>query len=95
MSARTRKLDLRTPTSTSYLRGLAAAQRTLQSRIESAVPSASVRWRYSIVLDALAVDLPTAELGRLARLPGVARVWPSVRYHALGQSSATLNQTPR
>ena len=94
MSARTRKLDLRTPTSTSYLRGLAAAQRTLQSRIESAVPSASVRWHYSIVLDALAVDLPTAELGRLATLPGVARVWPSVRYHALGQSSATLNQTP-
>ena len=40
-------LDLRTPTSVSYLRSLAAAQRTLQSRIESTLPAANVRWHYS------------------------------------------------
>jgi subtilisin family serine protease len=53
-----------------------------------------VRWHYSIVLDALAVDLPTRAVSRLGRLPGVAQVYPSVRYHSLGGTSATLNQTP-
>jgi subtilisin family serine protease len=93
-AARTRRLDLRTPTSLGYLRGLAAAQRTLQSRIANVLPAATVRWHYSIVLDALAVDLPSAQVKRLSRLPGVARVYPSVRYHALGETAPTLNQTP-
>ena len=93
-AARTRRLDLRTPTSVTYLRGLAAAQRTLQSRIESSVPDAAVRWHYSIVLDALAVEVPPSEVPRLSSVPGVAQVYPSVRYHSLGSAAITLNQTP-
>ena len=93
-AARTHRLDLRTPTSVGYLRSLAAAQRTLQGRIESALPAATVRWHYSIVLDALAVELPSSQVPRLAKLPGVARVYPSVRYHSLGGAAQTLNQTP-
>ena len=93
-AARTHRLDLRTPTSVGYLRSLAAAQRTLQGRIESALPAANVRWHYSIVLDALAVELPSSQVPRLAKLPGVARVYPSVRYHSLGGAAQTLNQTP-
>jgi subtilisin family serine protease len=93
-AARTKRLDVRTPTSVGYLRGLAAAQRTLQSRIATAVPAAHVRWRYSIVLNALAVDLPLSEISRVAGLPGVARVYPSVRYHSLGPAAPTLDQTP-
>jgi subtilisin family serine protease len=92
--ARTRRLDLRTPTSVGYLRGLAAAQRTLQSRIERTLPAAKVRWHYGIVLDAVAVDLPSSQVSRLTQLPGVARVYPSVRYHSLGRAAPTLNQTP-
>ena len=93
-AARAHRLDLRTPTSVGYLRSLAAAQRTLQGRIESALPAATVRWHYSIVLDALAVELPSSQVPRLAKLPGVARVYPSVRYHSLGGAAQTLNQTP-
>jgi subtilisin family serine protease len=93
-AARTRRLDLRTPTSVGYLRSLAGAQRALQNRIQSALPQANVRWHYSIVLDALAVDLPTSEVSRLSSLPGVAQVYPSVRYHALGGAAPALYQTP-
>lgn len=93
-AARERRLDLRSPTSLSYLRGLATAQRALQSRIAAAVPAADVRWHYSIVLNALAVDLPRAAVAGLAGLRGVARVYPSVRYHPLGETGALLNQTP-
>ena len=93
-AAKSKRLDVRNPTSTSYLRSLASAQRALQSRIAARVPSAQVRWHYSIVLNALAVDVPRTAVHRLSSLAGVQRVYPSVRYHALGADSSLLNQTP-
>jgi len=82
------RLDLRAPASVSYLRTLAAAQRSTQARIERAIPAASARWHYSVVANGMAVVLPRADLGRLSRMSGVT-VWPSVTYHAL------LNRTPQ
>ena len=38
------RLNLRAPASVSYLRTLAAAQRTLQARIVQRIPDASTRW---------------------------------------------------
>jgi subtilisin family serine protease len=72
----------------SYLRTLASAQRTLQARIHTAIPSALVRWHYGVVLNGMAVVLPRRKLAELRRIPG-ATVWPSVTYHAL------LNRTPQ
>jgi len=86
-------LDLRTPAAVSYLRTLASAQRTLQSRIASTIPGASVRWRYSVVLNGLAVVLPTADVARLAAIPG-ATVWPSVTYHSLLNNGPQLIGAP-
>jgi subtilisin family serine protease len=83
-----RRLNLRAPASVSYLRTLASAQRRLQARIEAAIPSAAVHWRYGVVLDGMAVVVPRSQLGRLAAVPG-ATVWPSLTYHAL------LNRTPQ
>ncbi|MGZ4414033.1 MAG: S8 family peptidase, partial [Gaiellaceae bacterium] len=77
----------------SYLRSLASAQRTLQSRIEAAIPDAAVRWRYSIVLDGFAVVMPRSELPRLRRISG-ATAWPSVTYHSLLNSGPQLIQAP-
>src|SRR3990170_522440 len=48
------------------LRAIDAAQRRLEARILAAVPGASVRWRYRIVLDGLAVVVPAAPVARLA-----------------------------
>ena len=88
-----RRLDLRAPAAVSYLRTLASAQRTLQARIGRAIPAASVRWRYGVVLDGLAVVVPTSDLARLAAIPG-ATVWPSVTYHSLGNTGPQLIGAP-
>ena len=87
------RLDLRRPAAVSYLRTLASAQRTLQTRIESAIPGASVRWRYSVVLNGLAVVLPRSDVAHLAAIPG-ATVWPSVTYHSLGNTGPQLVGAP-
>ncbi len=84
------RLNLRAPTSVAYLRSLATAQRTLAARITTTVPGARVTWRYQVVLDGLAVVVPRAELGRLASVPGVAKVWPSVAYRPLLDRSPKL-----
>jgi subtilisin family serine protease len=93
-------LDLRAPAAVSYLRTLAAAQRTFQSRLAVALPAARVYWHYSVALDGVSVVVPRAQLGRLAAIPG-ATVWPTVTYHDLqdtvapeGAGSAKLNVTP-
>ena len=82
------KLNLRAPASVSYLRTLASAQRTLQARIQSAIPQSSVRWHYSVVANGLAVTVPRSDLHRLSEIPG-ATVWPSVTYHE------QLDRTPK
>ena len=82
------RLDLRAPASVSYLRTLATAQRSLQARIEQAIPGSTTRWHYGVVANGMAVVLPRSSLGRLSAIPG-ATVWPSVTYHAL------LNRTPQ
>jgi subtilisin family serine protease len=84
------KLNLRTPASRSYLRTLATAQRSLQSRITTQLPGAEFGWRYSVVLNGFSVTLPRAEADRLATVPGVAKVWPSVRYRPLLDRSVKL-----
>lgn len=61
-------------------RTLASAQATVAGRIERAIPAAQIRWRYRLVANGMAVVVPRAQLGRLTSLPGVAKVYPSVRY---------------
>ncbi len=66
------------------LRSIDVAQRRALARILAASPTAEVSWRYRIVLDGLALTLPPGDVARVAALPGVAAVYPSVRYQALG-----------
>jgi subtilisin family serine protease len=66
-----------------YLRRVDAAQTVLARRIQSALPAAQIRWRYRLVADGMAVVVPRSQVGALARVPGVAKVWPSYRYHSL------------
>jgi len=82
------RLDVRTLASRNYLRTLATAQRTLQARIRTTIPSARVRWRYDVTLNGMAVAVPRSQLAALRTIPG-ATVWPTVRYHAL------LDRTPQ
>jgi subtilisin family serine protease len=69
-----------------YLRSLDAAQSALARRIQSSLPASRIRWRYRLVADGLAVVLPSSQVAALSDVPGVAKVWPNVRYHALRDS---------
>ena len=87
--AKERRLDLGSPTSRAYVAELQFAQRTLERRIRAAIPSARVRWRYTIVLNGLAVALPPRDIKRLERLPGIGHVYPA------GGFRATLDRGPK
>ena len=84
-----RRLSLHSERSVLYLRTLASAQRTLAARIERTLPRAQVRWHYSVVANGMAVVVPPGAVARLAAVPGVAKVWPTVTYHPF------LDRTPR
>jgi subtilisin family serine protease len=69
-----------------------AQQRRFVGTLRAKVPDATVRWRYRIVTNGLAVALPGPEIRRLAALPGVERVYAGSSYHALaGPDAATIN----
>jgi subtilisin family serine protease len=91
LSTRTKasRLDLRSPASVDYVRSLVSQQQSLAAQIVDTIPGARVTWRYQVVLDGLAVLLPRTELARLASVPGVAKVWPSLTYRPL------LDRSPR
>jgi subtilisin family serine protease len=89
-AARRAPLDVRAPTSVSYLRSLAQAQTAVARRI----PGARVGWRYAVVLNGFSVTVPAAQLPRLAALPGVARVYPAVTYHSTLDRSVPLIGAP-
>jgi subtilisin family serine protease len=83
-ATRTRaRLSLRAPASAAYLRTLAAAQHAVAARVTRAIPRSFVRWHYSVVANGMAVVLPAGDERLLRTIPGVAEVYPSVRYHAL------------
>lgn len=87
--ARPQRLRLASPASRAYLARLARTQRAVADGIRTAIPSARTRWHYGVVLNGFAVVLPQQRVARLERVPGVARVWPSVSYHTL------LDRTPQ
>jgi subtilisin family serine protease len=90
-AAKTQRLDLHSPLGTGYLRELRASQHAVERRIERALPRSRVRRRYSVVLNALAVVIPSRSLERLRALEGVARVYPTAAYGAaLAQSPAAI-----
>ncbi|HKD94534.1 MAG TPA: S8 family serine peptidase [Gaiellaceae bacterium] len=89
---RSHSVAVRTPAAVSYLRTLAAGQRTLAARLAVSIPSARVNWHYGVALDGVSVVLPASDLARLRTLPG-ATVWPSVTYHALRDVPASSAAT--
>ncbi len=61
-------------------RTLISAQNRVADTIATQLPEAQIRWHYKLVANGMAVVLPRSQLGRLTALPGVAKVYPSVRY---------------
>jgi minor extracellular serine protease Vpr len=76
----TRKLNVHGIGSREYLARLAELQRHAVASLRQAIPQATVSRRLRIVLDALTVELPAAQLPRLYRLGFVRKVYPSMRF---------------
>ena len=87
--ARPHRLLTTTPASRTYLARLRLDQSAVATRIRSAIPRSDVRWHYDVVLNGFSVVVPQGQVQRLARIPGVDRVWPSVTYHT------QLDRTPQ
>jgi subtilisin family serine protease len=68
---------------------LAAAQAQAVSNLRAAIPAVRIAWRYRIVADGFALVVPTRDVHLLAHVPGIAKVWPNVTYHALALDSPT------
>jgi minor extracellular serine protease Vpr len=83
----TRRLDVTTAASRRYLARVVAAQRTAGLQLVRAIPQARVGRRFQVVLDALTVSLPYTKLPKLTRLTFVRRVYPSMAYHLLTDTS--------
>ncbi len=62
-------LAVHAPAAVSYLRTLAAAQRTLAARLAIAIPSARVNWHYGVALDGVSVVLPASTWHASVRCP--------------------------
>jgi subtilisin family serine protease len=88
--AKAQRLDLQSASSVSYLRELTRRQDELVRRIERAIPSATVRWRYRVVLDGLAVAVPTSKLAALSHVAGVGEVYPDTKYRLALDTSPEL-----
>jgi hypothetical protein len=64
-------------------RRLGDEQRRFETALHATIPTASVHWRYRLVANGVSVVLPSRDLPRLARLPGVRRVFEP----AIGRAS--------
>ncbi len=85
-----RHLDVHTQSSRAYVRALEHRQDVVAAQIRTAIPAAAIGRRFTIVLDALTVTLPVAELPTLVASPSVETVYPSVAYHLATNRSPAL-----
>jgi subtilisin family serine protease len=85
------RLDLDARATLRRLTRLRVEQEQVAGRIADAVPGADVRWRYSVVLNALAVVVPADSVARLEQVDGIAAVHRSSRYRPqLDRSPAAI-----
>jgi minor extracellular serine protease Vpr len=82
-------VTLKAPPLSAFGRSLTSAQQQATRNVLSAVPASRISWRYHIVANGFAGVLRKQDVGALARVPGIARVWPNVTYHSL------VNQSPQ
>ena len=75
-----------------YGKALAAAQARAQKNLLAAIPSAQIVYRYRIVADGFAIVVPTRDVPRLTKIPGIVKVWPNLTYHELSVTRTTVTR---
>jgi minor extracellular serine protease Vpr len=85
-----RKLDVTSASSRRYLARVVAVQQRAVAELRRAIPSARVDRRFQIVLDGITVTLPATKLPELARMPFAVKIYPSMQYRLLTDTSPTV-----
>ncbi len=75
-----------------YGRALVVAQARARAHLLAAIPSTQIVYRYRIVADGFALVVPTRDVARLTKIPGIAAVWPNLTYHALAVRHITVTR---
>ncbi len=76
----TSRLNTSSLASRAYVAKLRRAQRAAAATLKRAIPQATVRRNYTILLNGMAVELPATELARAAKLSFARKLYPSYRY---------------
>ena len=76
----TSRLNTSSLASKAYVAKLQRAQRAAAATLKRAIPEASIRRNYTILLNGMAVELPATELARAAKLSFARKLYPSYRY---------------
>ena len=85
------RLDLDSRAALRRLTRIGVEQEQVAGRIADAVPAARVRWRYRVVMNALAVVLPPGSVRELERVEGVTAIHRSSLYRPqLNRSPAAI-----
>ena len=84
----TRRLNVQSRGARAYVAKLRRAQSAAAVALRRAIPSATVRRNYTILLNGMAVELPVKDLPKAARLGVTRKLYPSYRY------TLALNRSP-
>ena len=93
----TSRLNTSSLASRAYVAKLQRAQRAAAVMLKRAIPAATVRRNYTILLNGMAVELPATELARAAKLSFAAQALPELPLHARArpQSRPDRRRPPR
>src|SRR6185369_16926010 len=75
------KIDTQSAASKQYLGYLDAQQNAFVASAQKAIPSASATQRLDVVVNAVAMQVPSDQVDTLSKLPGVAAVYPDELLH--------------
>lgn len=81
-ATRTQHLDVQSASAKAYLAKLAKLQDAAAAEVRTAIPSAQIQERFSILLDGLTVRLPAKSLPKLLRVSAVTKIYPNLSYYS-------------
>ena len=87
-SSATRRLNTSSRAARAYVAQLRRAQTAAAATLKRAIPQATVRRNYTLLLNGMAVELPATELAKAAKLSFARKLYPSYRY------TLALNRSP-
>ena len=87
-SSGTRRLNVQSRGARAYTAQLQRAQRAAAATLKRAIPAATVKRNYTLLLNGIAVELPATELAKAAKLSFARKLYPSYRY------TLALNRSP-